>query len=163
MQNIVSKISLRAIFFLNSSIDREKKKEVFKFMNAMKTKDAAMLRAKPLFSTWQIVAMMMLFALTMGAVLFGGELVPVLAGNELIDLDKGATEKVMKFFVDVVSKIAKYVGLALALWGIINAVLAYRREDSEGIISNVKLLIVGAVLITVGFGTDQIYSRLNTQ
>ena len=125
-------------------------------MNAMKTKNAAMLREKPLFSTWQIVAIMMLFALTMGAVLFGGEVVPALA----LEVKDGAIDTVMNFFVTVVGKIALYVGIGVAIWGIVNAVLAYRREDSEGIINNVKLLIVGAILIGVGAGMQSIYNTL---
>jgi uncharacterized membrane protein HdeD (DUF308 family) len=86
-------------------------------------------------------------------------IVPAFALEE-VDIETGALDGVMNTVVSIVSTAALYIGIVIVLWGVFQIVLAFRREDSEGISKQITTVVVGAVL--TGFGTfaDNIYEAL---
>ena len=71
-----------------------------------------------------------------------------------------AIEKVMDVVVDVVGKASLYIGIVICLWGVFQIILAFRREDSEGISKQITTVIVGGVLVTFGATAKSLYSAL---
>lgn len=59
-------------------------------------------------------------------------------------------DAVLNIVVEVISTASLYVGIIISMWGIFQAIMAMRREDSEGISKQIMTIVVGAVLI--GFG-----------
>lgn len=57
----------------------------------------------------------------------------------------------MNVVLDVIMQAARYIGLIVAVWGIFQAIMAFRREDSEGISKQITTVIVGAVLVGFSF------------
>ena len=49
--------------------------------------------------------------------------------------------------VDIIIKIAMYVGIALAVGGVFTLVLAYKDENAEGQSRAVRIIVVGGALI----------------
>lgn len=49
--------------------------------------------------------------------------------------------------VDIIIKIAMYVGIALAVGGVFSLVLAYKDENAEGQSRSVRIIVVGGALI----------------
>lgn len=49
--------------------------------------------------------------------------------------------------VDIIIKIAMYVGIALAVGGVFSLVLAYKDENAEGQSRAVRIIVVGGALI----------------
>lgn len=62
----------------------------------------------------------------------------------------GALGNVMNIVMNIVGDAAKYIGAVIVIWGVFQIVLAFRREDSEGISKQITTVVVGGVL--VGFG-----------
>lgn len=89
------------------------------------------------------------FAVSMG-------IVPAFAD----EIDTGALNTVMNTVVDIVSTAALYIGIVIVLWGIFQIVLAFRREDSEGISKQITTVVVGAVLTGFGAFANTIYTSL---
>lgn len=61
-----------------------------------------------------------------------------------------ALEGLMGTVVGLVTDAAFYIGLVIIIWGVFQIVLAFRREDSEGISKQITTVVVGGVLL--GFG-----------
>ena len=61
-----------------------------------------------------------------------------------------ALGNVMNVVIELITKAALYIGIAIVLWGVFQIVLAFRREDSEGISKQITTVVVGSIL--VGFG-----------
>jgi ethanolamine transporter EutH len=73
-------------------------------------------------------------------------ILPAFAGQvNLTGLDS-----VMNIVIDIITKAALYIGIIIILWGVFQIVLAFRREDSEGISKQITTIVVGGVL--TGFG-----------
>ena len=54
--------------------------------------------------------------------------------------------------VDIIIKIAMYVGIALAVGGVFSLVLAYKDENAEGQSRAVRIIVVGGALIIIPVG-----------
>lgn len=80
------------------------------------------------------------------------------AGGTSIDLT--AANSVMDIVVEIVGTAALYIGIIICLWGIFQIVLAFRREDSEGISKQITTVIVGAVLCAFGGLAENLYQSL---
>ena len=77
-----------------------------------------------------------------------------------IAIETTGVETVMDFVVGIVGTAAKYVGAAISLWGIFQIIMAFRREDSEGISKNIISVVVGALLIAFGLGAGEVMGML---
>ena len=71
-----------------------------------------------------------------------------------------ALRSTMQSVINIVSTAAKYSGIVIALWGIVQIILALRREDSEGISKQIMTVVVGAGLIAIGATLPTIYRNL---
>lgn len=71
----------------------------------------------------------------------------------------GPVDNIMNTIVTLIGAIAKYIGAIIGLWGIIQIVLGFRREDSEAISKNITVVIVGAVLIGIGVSANALYGQ----
>ena len=89
------------------------------------------------------------FAMAMG-------IVPSFAAG----VETGALDSVMDTVISIVSTAALYIGIVIVLWGIFQIILAFRREDSEGISKQITTVVVGAVLTGFGAFAETIYSSL---
>ena len=76
------------------------------------------------------------------------------------DIDTTALNTVMNTVVDIVATAALYIGIVIVLWGVFQIVLAFRREDSEGISKQITTVVVGAVLTGFGAFANTIYTSL---
>jgi uncharacterized membrane protein HdeD (DUF308 family) len=74
-----------------------------------------------------------------------------------------ALRSTMQSVINIVSTAAKYSGIVIALWGIVQIILALRREDSEGISKQIMTVVVGAGLIAIGASLPTIYRNLGGQ
>ena len=59
---------------------------------------------------------------------------------------------VMTVVFDIVGTASLYIGAIISIWGIFQMILAFRREDSEGIGKQITTVVVGAVLVTFKVG-----------
>lgn len=84
-------------------------------------------------------------------------LLPVLAGGN------DATGYVLTEVKDLLTSAATIVGAVIAAWGIFQMILAFRREDSEGISKQITTVVVGALLIGFGLGVGELIDNLSTQ
>lgn len=75
-------------------------------------------------------------------------------------IDTGALDSVMDTVIEIVSTAAKYIGIVIVLWGVFQIILAFRREDSEGISKQITTVVVGAVLTGFGLFANTIYENL---
>ena len=75
-------------------------------------------------------------------------------------VDTGALDSVMDTVIGIVSTAALYIGIVIVLWGVFQIILAFRREDSEGISKQITTVVVGAVLTGFGAFAETIYSSL---
>ena len=82
--------------------------------------------------------------------------VPSFAANP----DTGALDSVMDTVISIVSTAALYIGIVIVLWGVFQIILAFRREDSEGISKQITTVVVGAVLTGFGAFAETIYNSL---
>lgn len=89
------------------------------------------------------------FAMAMG-------IVPSFAAG----VETGALDSVMDTVISIVSTAALYIGIVIVLWGVFQIILAFRREDSEGISKQITTVVVGAVLTGFGAFAETIYSSL---
>lgn len=89
------------------------------------------------------IACFLTFAMTAG-------IMPAFAADIDTSGTDTALENVMGVIVDIITKAAMYIGGAIVLWGVFQIVLAFRREDSEGISKQITTVVVGSIL--VGFG-----------
>lgn len=64
---------------------------------------------------------------------------------------EAALGSVLGKVMEIIEMAAKYIGIVIVLWGVFQIVLAFRREDSEGISKQITTVVVGAVLTTFGF------------
>lgn len=85
-------------------------------------------------------------------------ILPVFAGN--VTISTGALDQVMNVVITVIGKAALYIGIVIVLWGVFQIVLAFRREDSEGISKQITTVVVGGVLITFGALANTLYALL---
>lgn len=104
---------------------------------------------KELFFKCSLIALVLTIFVTFAA--SNGMLV-ALAGN-------GAVNTVVNNVTNLIKTAAIIVGAVIAAWGIFQMILAFRREDSEGISKQITTVVVGALLI--GFGAT-VQSLLNT-
>lgn len=103
---------------------------------------------KRLFGTALIMMLIMAF-LTMTKVM------PVAAQIQL-----GGLNSVMSIVLNIVGTAARYIGAVIILWGIFQIILAFRREDSEGISKQITTVVVGGVLLGFGFAAPSIYQAI---
>jgi asparagine N-glycosylation enzyme membrane subunit Stt3 len=59
---------------------------------------------------------------------------------------------VMTVVFDIVGTASLYIGAIISIWGVFQMILAFRREDSEGIGKQITTVVVGAVLVTFKVG-----------
>lgn len=62
----------------------------------------------------------------------------------------GKVNAIVAEVIKLITSVAKAAGLIIALWGAFQCIMAFRREDSEGISKQITTIIVGAIL--AGFG-----------
>ena len=62
----------------------------------------------------------------------------------------GAVEGLMSTLIGVITDAAKYVGMIIIAWGAFQMIMAFRREDSEGISKQVITVVVGGLLLGLG-------------
>jgi hypothetical protein len=93
-----------------------------------------------------IVAMFMAFAAISG-------MMPAMAFA-------GALDGVMDKIIEIISSAAFYIGVVIVLWGVFQIILAFRREDSEGISKQITTVVVGGVLVGFGAIAEELYSSL---
>ena len=74
--------------------------------------------------------------------------------------DTDALDRVMDTVISIVSTAALYIGIVIVLWGVFQIILAFRREDSEGISKQITTVVVGAVLTGFGAFAETIYNSL---
>jgi uncharacterized membrane protein HdeD (DUF308 family) len=86
-------------------------------------------------------------------------IVPAFAGAG-VPVDTGALDSVMGTVISIVSTAALYIGIVIVLWGVFQIILAFRREDSEGISKQITTVVVGAVLTGFGAFAESIYEAL---
>jgi hypothetical protein len=80
--------------------------------------------------------------------------------SPVLAIDTSGLDNVMDIVIDLVGTAALYVGIGVALWGLFQIIMAFRREDSEGISKQLTTVIVGAVLIGFGASVEAIYRAL---
>ena len=93
------------------------------------------------------------------ALLASTGMLPALAAN----VSTTALDSVMDIVIDVIGKAALYIGIVIVLWGVFQIVLAFRREDSEGISKQITTVVVGGVLVTFGALAKSLYTTLKAQ
>lgn len=71
-----------------------------------------------------------------------------------------ALNGVMTIVINIVSTAALYIGIVIVLWGVFQIILAFRREDSEGISKQITTVVVGGVLVGFGAIAEQLYDAL---
>lgn len=72
----------------------------------------------------------------------------------------GALDTVMDKIIEIISTAALYIGIVIVLWGVFQIVLAFRREDSEGISKQITTVVVGGVLTGFGAVAEGLYTSL---
>lgn len=87
-------------------------------------------------------------------------IVPAIAAGAGVPVDTGALDSVMGTVISIVSTAALYIGIVIVLWGVFQIILAFRREDSEGISKQITTVVVGAVLTGFGAFAESIYEAL---
>ena len=97
-----------------------------------------------------MVAILMAFMMTFAT--FTGVIPTVLAG--------GALDGIMDTIIGIISDAALYIGIVIVLWGVFQIVLAFRREDSEGISKQITTVVVGGVLVGFGAIAEGLYDQL---
>ena len=107
----------------------------------------------PLTLAQTVLMGMLLFGISFG-VFFDPNVFVYASGVSL-----GPVDNIMSTIVSLMAAIAKYVGGVIGLWGVIQIVLGFRREDSEAISKNITVVIVGAVLIGVGLSANTLYQQ----
>lgn len=70
---------------------------------------------------------------------------------------------VLTEILKIVKMAATYIGIVIAVWGVFQIVLAFRREDSEGISKQITTVVVGAVLAGFGIFAQNIASALGIE
>lgn len=85
-------------------------------------------------------------------------MLPAFADN--VDINTGALDSVMHVVLQIITKAALYIGIVIVLWGVFQIVLAFRREDSEGISKQITTVVVGAVLVGFGAFANPLYNTL---
>ena len=76
---------------------------------------------------------------------------PALAGD-----GETALAAVMGVVVGIVKTAATAIGAVIVLWGVFQIVLAFRREDSEGISKQITTVVVGTILCGFGIFVDDL-------
>lgn len=71
-----------------------------------------------------------------------------------------ALDNVMDIVISIISRAALYIGIVIVLWGVFQIVLAFRREDSEGISKQITTVVVGGVLVGFGAIAESLYEAL---
>lgn len=61
-----------------------------------------------------------------------------------------AVEGLMTELISVITSAAGYVGMIIIAWGAFQMIMAFRREDSEGISKQVITVVVGGLLLGLG-------------
>ena len=74
----------------------------------------------------------------------------------------GALNNVMNKVIGIISDAAFYIGIVIVLWGVFQIILAFRREDSEGISKQITSVVVGGVLVGFGSIANQLYATLKS-
>lgn len=87
-----------------------------------------------------ILTTMLITALMMVATATG--ILPVFA--------TGAVAGLIGQLLNVIIDAAKYVGIIIIAWGAFQMIMAFRREDSEGISKQVITVVVGGLLLGLG-------------
>lgn len=108
---------------------------------------------KDMWARFGFIAMVM-FAFAAFASVAG--MAPILAGGT----DLSAVDGIMTTVLDLVGGAAKYVGAVIILWGVFQMILAFRREDSEGISKQITTIVVGGLLLGFGLGVPALYETL---
>ena len=98
------------------------------------------------------LAFMLIAAFASFAIVSG--MAPAFAAADVLD-------NVMNTIIGIISDAAFFIGLAIVLWGAFQIVLAFRREDSEGISKQITSVVVGGVLVGFGAVADELYASLN--
>ena len=75
--------------------------------------------------------------------------------------DEGADSEtalaaVMGVVVGIVKTASTAIGAVIVLWGVFQIVLAFRREDSEGISKQITTVVVGTILCGFGIFVDDL-------
>lgn len=80
---------------------------------------------------------------------------PVLAAEALAE--------VMGVVVGIVKTAATAIGAVIVLWGVFQIVLAFRREDSEGISKQITTVVVGTILCGFGIFVDDLLEVMGVE
>lgn len=89
-------------------------------------------------------------------------IVPAFAAGTGAGVTGGTTalNNVVNTVIGIIATAALYIGIIIVLWGVFQIILAFRREDSEGISKQITTVVVGAVLTGFGAFANTIYNAL---
>ena len=74
-----------------------------------------------------------------------------------------ALDTVIGIVTEIVGKAATYIGVVIVIWGVFQIILAFRREDSEGISKQITTVVVGGVLAGFGLIIPRLAGALGVQ
>lgn len=89
---------------------------------------------------FMLIAMVMMMAMAM-------TVAPALSIVSANVVNNTTMQSLLNTVVTLVSTAAAYVGVVIIIWGVFQMILAFRREDSEGISKQITTVVVGGVLI----------------
>lgn len=67
---------------------------------------------------------------------------------------------VLGVVVGIVETAGTVIGAVIVIWGVFQIVLAFRREDSEGISKQITTVVVGTILVGFGIFIDDLLSAM---
>jgi uncharacterized membrane protein YedE/YeeE len=82
------------------------------------------------------------------------------AAPGMLSVNADTLDEIMDIVIGVISDAAFYIGIVIVLWGAFQIILAFRREDSEGISKQITTVVVGGVLVGFGSIADELYTAL---
>lgn len=82
------------------------------------------------------------------------------ASPAMLSVNADTMDTLMTTVINLIANAAKYVGIVIILWGVFQIILAFRREDSEGISKQITTVVVGGVLTGFGATANALYGQL---
>ena len=111
--------------------------------------------ANTTYAQWKRIFAVALIMMMFMSVLTLTGVMPALATVNTQGLDT-----VMTTVLTIIQTAAKYIGAVIILWGVFQIILAFRREDSEGISKQITTVVVGGILLGFGLTATTIYNAI---
>lgn len=67
---------------------------------------------------------------------------------------------VLGVVVNIVETAGTVIGAVIVIWGVFQIVLAFRREDSEGISKQITTVVVGTILVGFGLFIEELLTAM---